>query len=393
MGSMKFATMSETTGTRTRTQERPWGRLVIGGLLPVLLAASTFLAPRAGARVLPARAPRITAALAAQPIYGISAGCCIQYLSAIELNKQLNDYATLGVQWIRFDFTWANIQQYGPTSYDWGRYETVVKAAEARGIQVLGVLAYTPAWARPSTCTTSIDCAPANASDYGSFAGAAAAHFAPLGVHAWEIWNEENISGFFKPAPNPVLYTAMLKSAYVNIKAADPSSTVVTGGTAPAADDGTNYSPFTFDLKLYRNGAHGYFDALGHHPYCFNGPFDCPKVFDSGNAWSQMQDTQPYNLVALMRYFGDGNKKIWGTEFGAPTNGGPTAVTEAHQASMITDSYALWKTYPWSGPLFVYTYRDPGTDPTNREDWFGLVHYDYSPKPAFYAYQASARGG
>ena len=330
------------------------------------------------------------AASPARPVYGVAAGCCIQYLSATELAKQLDDYRALGAQWIRFPIAWSDIQAGGPNSYDWTKYDNVVKAAQARGIRVLGVLSRTPMWARPSNCTTDQFCAPARASDYGNFAGAAAAHYAPLGVHAWEIWNEENTVGFWKPAPDPVAYTALLKAAYPKIKAADPTATVVTGGTAPASDDGTNFSPFTFDLRIYKNGGQGYFDAIGHHPYCYRGTFDCPDTFATWSAWSQMADTQPYNLVALMKNFGDGGKKIWGTEFGAPTNGSAQAVTEAHQATMITAAYTLWKSYPWTGPLFIYTYRDPGTDSSNPEDWFGLVHYDYSHKPGYKAYQASA---
>src|SRR5207248_11741382 len=98
---------------------------------------------------------------------------------------------------------------------------------------------------------------------------------------------------------------------------------------------------------VYANGGRGYFDAVGDHPYCYNGTFNCPNTYSLTSAWSQIADT-PQSLVGLMNANGDGNKKIWATEFGAPTNG-TNAVTEAHQASMITDAYALWKSYPFSG--------------------------------------------
>ena len=103
-----------------------------------------------------------------------------------------------------------------------------------------------------------------------------------------------------------------------------------------------------------------------------------------------MKDT-PQNLVGLMKSYNDGSKKIWGTEFGAPTIG-DNAVTEAHQASMITDAYNLWKSYSFTGPLFIYTFRDLCTDTSNSECSFGLVHNNWSPKPSYSAYQASALG-
>src|SRR5437588_116960 len=68
--------------------------------------------------------------------------------------------------------------------------------------------------------------------DYAIFAAAAVRHYAPMGVHTWEIWNEPNIPEFWSPAANVVQYAAMLKQADVAIKAADPTATVLTGGTS-----------------------------------------------------------------------------------------------------------------------------------------------------------------
>ncbi len=101
-------------------------------------------------------------------------------------------------------------------------------------------------------------------------------------------------------------------------------------------------------------------------------------------------------MRSVMQANGDGAKKIWGTEFGAPTNG-PNGVTEASQAQAITKAYALWKSYDWAGPLFTYQGRDYGTDPSNRENFFGLLRHDFSQKPAYAAYRnavdASAGAG
>jgi hypothetical protein len=85
---------------------------------------------------------------------------------------------------------------------------------------------------------------------------------------------------------------------------------------------------------------------------------------------------------------GDAGKKIWATEFGAPTNGpSGSHVSESTQASMLTRAFSLWTGYAWSGPLFSYQGRDRGTDRSTREDFFGLVRADWSAKPAFDAYR------
>jgi len=37
--------------------------------------------------------------------------------------------------------------------------------------------------------------------------------------------------------------------------------------------------------------------------------------------------------------------------------------------------------------VFLYNFRDVGTDPKNKEDMFGLLHRDFTPKPGYFAYR------
>jgi polysaccharide biosynthesis protein PslG len=314
--------------------------------------------------------------------YGIATGGDFQFLDAVERNRRLDDFAALGVRFIRFDFSWADIQRDGRNSYDWTKYDAVVSAANARGIKVLGLITYTPAWARPSNCTT-IFCAPKNLNDYKNFVSQAVTRYSPMGVHYWEIWNEPNITNFWQPTPDAARYTQMLKGAYQAAKAADPGAVIITGGTSPATDSGGNIAPRTFVTRMYANGAKGSFDALGHHPYCFDGEtFNCPIQYADWSAWSQMNDTNP-SLRSIMSANGDSAKPIWATEFGAPTANDPRAVSETKQAQMVTDGYNLFNSYSWSGPLFWYTYKD-------SSDYYGLLRPDGTRKPSYDAYSVSS---
>ena len=101
-----------------------------------------------------------------------------------------------------------------------------------------------------------------------------------------------------------------------------------------------------------------------------------------------MYGTSP-SLRSVMTDNGDAAKKIWATEFGAPTNGpSGSYVSEATQASMLTKAYQLYRSYTWAGPLFFYQGRDQSaTDTSTRENFFGLTHNDFTPKPAYTAYQ------
>jgi polysaccharide biosynthesis protein PslG len=323
--------------------------------------------------------------------FGFSWGSMyLQNESDATLTQDLNTMQAAGAHWLRMNINWSVIQQAGPTSYNWAPFDRVVQAARARGFNVLGEIAYTPPWALPAGVTDSHH-PPANVSDYANFASAAATHFSAMGVHAYEVWNEPNVSVFWQPAPDPAAYVSLLKAAYPAIHSADPQATVVTGGMAPSGgSNGIDLPPVTFLTSIYADGAKGYFDAVGHHPYCWPA---LPGDAQGWSAWYQMYGTSP-SLRSVMEANGDGDKKIWGTEFGAPTNGpAGSYVDEATQALMITTAYQLWTTYSWAGPLFTYTSRDYGTSTSTRENFFGLLHNDFTAKPSYAAYQAAAGVG
>lgn len=367
--------------SRKNKKKNSFTKLALIALILVGLPAGIFLAQKNTEN-------RSLSATAVATEAGISTGGGFQYLDPAEQGRQLDHMKLLGVRWIRIDLPWADIQSAGPTSYNWTRYDNTVNMVNSRGIKILGILAYTPEWARPANCTASDKCAPANPTDFANFAGQAASHFAPFGVNHWEIWNEANITNFWQPAPNVEAYTTMLKAAYPVIKQANPSAIVLTTGSSPASSDGANISPIDFLSGIYANGGQGSFDAVAHHPYCFVGTeFNCPSAFATWSAWSQMQDTNP-SLRSIMIANGDSYKKVWATEFGAPTSGSQ-AVSETQQAQMVTEAYNLFKSYDWSGPLFWYNFNDNCNDVTNRECWFGLVRYDSSKKPAYDSYKTA----
>jgi hypothetical protein len=89
---------------------------------------------------------------------------------------------------------------------------------------------------------------------------------------------------------------------------------------------------------------------------------------------------------------GDGAKKIWATEFGAPTDG-PTGsyVTARTQAKAVTEAYKLFAGYRWAGPLFFFEGRDVGRSASTNQNFFGLTTHDFSPKPSYAAYASISR--
>jgi hypothetical protein len=308
---------------------------------------------------------------------GFAASWQMLWESDADLNRELDSMVRSGAQWLRIDIDWPSIQPT-PGVWNWQPTDRVLNGARSRGLQVLGTLAYTPPWARASG--TDGKYPPLDPGDYARFAEAAARRYQGIGVHHWEIWNEPNQSSWWKPKPDPWAYTNLLKQAYAAIKAANPGATVIAAGLAPAPDaaDGSQINGETFVRRMYRAGAKGNFDALAMHPY--NYPVE-PMYPHPMNAFSA---TTPA-VHRLMQENGDGWKKVWLTEYGAPT-AGYRSITEDEQADFLVKAYDQVVQWPWTGPLFYYMYRDQSWDTNVRDDNFGLRHRDWTWKKGWSAF-------
>jgi hypothetical protein len=208
-------------------------------------------------------------------------------------------------------------------------------------------------------------------------------------VKVWQIWNEANHYPFVQPTVDVAGYTAMLRQAYLSIKATDNGATVLAGATSPAGDDpsGRDMAPVTFLRGIYAYGGGGYFDAFSHHPYTYP---DSPLVDAPWNAF-----TQTARLHQVMVEHGDGAKKIWGTESGAGTGTGPKSVSAARQAQLLHDYYAGWNgAYRgFTGPLLWFTVRDASSNTGVVTDNFGILRRDFQVKPSRAALVAVLHGG
>jgi GH35 family endo-1,4-beta-xylanase len=318
--------------------------------------------------------------------YGVAFSDIVSYKQA-KLDQRLQGVSRLGFKWIRLDFNWNFIQPANAHAFNWTAYDRIVAAASKHHLKVLGIIDYTPLWARPASCKSGFACAPANMTQFATFASSVAARYKNKSVNNWEIWNEENITKFWAPAPDARQYAGMLKQTYPAIKKANPSAFVILGGMAVgenSSSSGTNIDAVQMLQQLYEDGVGGSFNAVGYHPYTY------PRTaLDPGSAWAKMENTNP-SLRSIMTAHGDASKQIWLTEYGAPTNGPPSSsfVNETKQAQMVMDIPTALKNKSWAGPFFWYTYQDHGTDTGTAQNFFGLLRADGSEKPAYTAWQS-----
>ena len=350
---------------------RPHARLMPLAALALLIVivGSALAYAKPPAQTSAASAVPTTTSLPMLPGVGIAAGADLGFRSPSDRARELDDYLSLGVVWIRHDFAW-DVAEPEPGVFNWAPYDAVVDGARKRGLEVIVTLSYTPAWANGGHADHRF--APQRPRDFGEFAAAAVRRYAPLGVHAYEIWNEPNI-GFWQPAPNPVAYTAVLRAAYTAIHKVDPGAVVITGGMSPAGDGPSTYSPHTWLRALYSQGAKPYFDAIGAHPYV-----DADAGADSsdpGNPWYQLAGSTP-SIRSIQADHGDSAKRIWATEVGCRRE------VAGCDGERLTRALSLWHSYPWAGVLCWFTYWDPNE--------YGLVDGSWIRRPEWFALRDAA---
>jgi hypothetical protein len=342
--------------------------LLFGTLVGVPQAAAV---PSATASCFPA--PGLTGG---GVVKGASPGAGFLYLSNSDQAAEVDAAKKAGIRTVRIDVDWSAIET-SPGVFNWSSTDRAMAAVASAGMCPLGLIGFTPKWAtNPADNATDSHYRPKDPARYGQFVRTAALRYRST-VSAWEIWNEPNTLNFFKPTTDAAYYTQLLKAGYAAVKGVNSTLGVISAGMAPATDNGRDIAPLTFLAGMYDAGARGSFDAVGMHPYTYPYLPNDPST----SSFSAAQQMWPMHDIMVNR--GDGAKRIWMTEFGAPTGTSPRAVTPQTQADTVRIVLDAAKGTSWLGPAYVYSIRDAGSDLTDPEQNFGLLHRDFAPKPAY----------
>jgi len=335
---------------------------------------------------------------AATQLPGVHAHVLWSNVDDAEMDRQLDAAKNGGAKIVRTDLGWSTLEENGKGQYSaWylSKVDRLVNAAQARGLKLLISVVYSPCWASSAPETLKQGCGsgwwgrgvgaypPNHNSDYGDAMAFLAARYRGR-VAAWELWNEPNLDGFWN-SPDPARdYANLVKATYPRIKSADPGATVVAGAMADAA--------WSFTRDLYRAGIKGSFDALSIHPYSGdNSPLD--PLSDAYVHGSFVRGVPAVRQV--MADNGD-DRPMWLTEFGYNTslirNSEPwlNGVGEDVQARWLEAAYKQMREWSYVAVGVWYNVKDRGTDRYEKDENYGLVRYDNTPKPAYAAYQRAA---
>jgi len=300
----------------------------------------------------------------------------------------------MGFNWVKQQVEWA-VYEPSKGAYNWSELDRLVNSANAAGVRVLFSVLRSPAWANSAP-----DGPPRNFNDLGDFLGALAARYKGR-VHAYEVWNEQNLAReWHGHALSASSYVDLLRIGYSRIKAADPDAVVVAGALTPTGvnDPSIAIDDRLFLRQMYEAGLRGVCDAVGVHPSGFANPPDTSWPNNLSKAPSHNNHPSFYfrntmeDYHNIMAEYGDGGKQLWPTEFGwavtpSPQPGYEYAAynNEATRAQWIVQAYQMSKAWGWVGPMFLWNLNFRIVAPGSEQSAFGIVDAGWRPTASWAA--------
>jgi hypothetical protein len=299
-----------------------------------------------------------------------------------------------GLRTDRFLLFWEAVQPQAG-SYDWEATDALVGGFASHGIRPFPTVSGNPDWVPGVSARPPLDTPQAERA-WRSFLEALVDRYGPDGsywdgeyrkqypdaipvpIDSWQIWNEPNLSKYFAPAPSAPEYARLVRISQSAIRNRDPDARIVLAGMPGNGD----VSAWSFLDSLYGEpGFSSSFDVVALHPYGRN-------IEEVGK--------QIQKVRAAMNENGGRSTPLWLTELGwgsgAPDRFG-LSKGPVGQARLLTASFKLilnnrtrWNVQR----LFWFDWRDPSSAEAGKCSFCataGLLNYDRSRKPAYFAFR------
>jgi hypothetical protein len=320
-------------------------------------------------------------------------------VEAWKLERTVQMARDAGIGWARQEFIWAELEPE-PGIFNWTKYDGIVDLLRRNHIRVIARLDRPPAWARSRASATGSSGPPDDIEAYGSFVREFTAHYRDKIDHL-QIWNEPNLGREWNDAPiDPSAYTALLKTAYLNAKAANPDVQILSAPLAitlgesftPNSPQYRNMNDLQFLEEMYAAGAKDYFDILSANAFGLGSPPDDPPNPGKLNFQRVLLQRE------VMDKFHDSDKAVWILEYG--WNAAPESipdsrliwgrVSDSQQAEYTVRGIEISREWDWAGVVCIWFFRQVGDiPPGNPESYFRMVDVDFTPRPVYFAVKSA----
>lgn len=301
----------------------------------------------------------------------------------------LNATTGAGLTWVRIDANWLDAEKT-QGAFDFTLFDQVVDAAKARNLNVLAVLAYTPAWA--STGDTLGD-GPNNdvpqSNAYANYVTAAVNHLKDR-VTYYELWNEPDLQVFWEGTAQRYTDEILVKGADA-LHAACATCKVVGPAVATV---GTNYATF---LDTVLTGALAKIDVISGHDYA-QFPQDTPGAGGASDSFYNKLDAHrivkvgtsvlyegPLSFKEVIDAHG-AKQPFWITETGIEATLGDVAAEAAQTLYYRRVLESMLSRPWWTNTIFYEAFDEPPAQyhfGVSVDDPDASAGYDEKPVMAF----------
>jgi hypothetical protein len=287
--------------------------------------------------------------------------------------KTYEHVGRLGVKWARCQTGWARTETQKGV-YDFGWLDEVVDNLLKVGAQPWFNLGYGNPLYTPKADATAVGWIPIFTEEetqaWLAYTAKITERFKDRVKH-WEIWNEPNIKGFWKPGePDAAKYVAFVEKTAPVIRANVPGSVIIGIGLAGASSG--------YPKACLERGLGKHIDKLSYHPY--------RPLPERG------YDEDVEALRKLLKAHGAAHVALWQGENGCPSKKGSAGAlsqqewNETRQAKwvlrrILSDLRLEVELTSYFLIVDLIGYR-------GKVNLKGLLRgEDYTPKPAYHAYQ------
>jgi len=265
-------------------------------------------------------------------------------------------------------------------------------------MEVFMTLGYTPDWvprvARTRSDTYNGNDEPLTSTEWIAFVEAAVAHYQPLGVTHYGLWNEANLGGFWEEAAGSQSWIdKILVPGAAAVKRVCPTCKVLGPELAHVGE----YQNFMRPVLMQAGDV---YDIITHHSY--NGWAQLGLQIWDGDSFLNAIETRRFSFTrpALKELLDEFNitVPVWITETGLKAAPAGDVNQENRQAQYVELVMDAQLARPWWTNTFFYEIMDCGVDaPTCDIDGFGIARptrdlqagsrsfADYRQKPAYTA--------
>ena len=279
--------------------------------------------------------------------------------------KYENDFDLLknsGIKYIRADFLWRKIDK-GKGDYQFDYYDDWIKKATENNIEIVAILNGVGTLAGENEIIDNEE----ERKKFVNFAVAIAKKYPQ--IVKYEILNEPNFD--YRTDEQINQYIQLVKQVSEALKQINSEIDIISGVCA-VPDKTTSYviESSEFIENISDNGAYQYSDAFSYHPYDSN---------NIGELNTRYKEQLEKNSKIINKI--GGFTKNYITEFGISSYENVTEEDQAIidvQRTIINDDYGI-------DLSILYSSWNMGNDRNSKEQNFGILNNNYTPKLSYYA--------